>query len=423
MPKKTFGRLGPVHYESGGGFALCGEDHPPLLTSYVKHVECPKCLRKLGPDAPATRAANRNEYERENYGGYTIKDDMIGTWKKLPKVEAKQLREYIDAILTEKAAKRSSKRKQSPASLMKQITDALATLGYKVGSREKNSGSLKAWLDPVGGRPKSARYDDDFNDLSSPTPEPVNRRSPGRIAMRYKKALVAAGLPVTVSGDQYETVLRGKDFDVILSPADGGDVGAPVFVQVFAGKYAADEREGIDTTDYRYGEGLVREYVEKPEAELKRLIAAMDPDDVAEDDYIDSDSGEIYLEKGRKARTSALHPEHSRDRQEKRSARDAEWAKEDAAWEDERSQAARDAEDAWMSALEEYAQNWTGFQAEVGDEYNLDYAQSAAMDAAEGFFYQYPEWKRWAAELDMKKTDMQSAVADWVYEAIIDGKA
>lgn len=175
--------------------------------------------------------------------------------------------------------------------------------------------------------------------------------------------------------------------------------------------------------------GVLKEYVEKPLAELEKLIVAMGPDDVADDDYVDSDTGEIYLEKGRPARSSQLHPEYMRDHAAKRAARDeeraredAEWAKEDEEWENEKDRSYKEAEDAWIAALAEYAGNWTDFKQSMGDDWDEDNGQSAAMDAAGGFFHQFPEWQRWAAELGMKKADMQSAIADYVYEAITTGK-
>ena len=173
-------------------------------------------------------------------------------------------------------------------------------------------------------------------------------------------------------------------------------------------------------------EGL-REYVEMPLADLEQKIKAMGADDVAEDDYVDSDSGEIYLEKGLKARTSQLHPEYVRDMQvrmaadrEARRLEDEQWAKEDAEWEAEQDRAKQEAQTAFDAAVREYAGNWTDWRQSMGDEDTEE--QSVAMDAAEGFFHQFPEWKRWAAELGMKKSDIQSMVADFVYEAIITGR-
>lgn len=171
----------------------------------------------------------------------------------------------------------------------------------------------------------------------------------------------------------------------------------------------------------------LREYVEMPLADLEKRIQAMGADDVAEDDYVDSDSGEIYLEKGLKARTSQLHPEYLRDRaartaadREARRLEDEQWAKEDADWEAEQDRSRQESQKAFDAAIREYAANWTDWRQSMGDEEVEE--QSVAMDAAAGFFHQFPEWKRWAVELGMKKADIQSAVADFVYEAIITGR-
>lgn len=347
--------------------------------------------------------------------------------------------------LAEKTLKRPTKKaapkKIPPSSLMKQVTSALHTLGYIVSSREKTMGAMKAWMDlPKHMRPKrepepdtSLMSDEEFEkhlaakdaaaqEMMANPPKP---KSPGQIAMRFKKALRDAGLETTVTGDRYETVLRGRGFEVILPPEGGGDIGADVFVKVFAGKYAEDERMGIDTGDYM--EGLVREYIELPLADLEKRIKAMGADEVADDDYVDSDSGEIYLEKGLKARTSQLHPEYLRDRaaraaadREARRLEDEQWAKEDAEWEAEKDRSKQEAQAAFDAAVREYAGNWTDWRQSMGDEEVEE--QSVAMDAAAGFFHQFPEWKRWAAELGMKKADIQSMVADFVYEAIITGR-
>ncbi len=87
----------------------------------------------------------------------------------------------------------------------------------------------------------------------------------------------------------------------------------------------------------------------------------------------------------------------------------------------EQARSRQESEVAWNAALKEYVGNWIDFnQGRVGDPFaDADDANDIAMDAAEDFFHQYPEWKKWAAELDMKKADMQSAIVDLVYEAII----
>lgn len=352
--------------------------------------------------------------------------------------------------VVKRPAKKAAPKKIPPSSLMKMITGAFHTLGYVVGSREKTMGAMKAWMDlPKHLRPKkpqepdtSLMSDEEFEKyqaakdaeydarVAAQANEPAPKaKSPGQIAMKFRKALHDAGLETTVSGDHYETRISGKGFDVTLPPEGGGDIGADIYIAVYAGKYADEERSGIDTTDYMYGEGRLRETVEMPEAELASVIATMDPDQIADDDYIDSDTGEIHLEMGRPARTSRLHPEYERDAAAKYAAKkaewdrqEAEWAKEDEEWEAEKARSREESQTAYDAALREFAGNWTDFEASMGDEYSDDIGQSAAMDAAAGFFHQFPEWKRWAADLDMSKADIQSAVADFVYEAILTHK-
>lgn len=201
-----------------------------------------------------------------------------------------------------------------------------------------------------------------------------------------------------------------------------------------------DRRRELDIPEgkkLRVTMGMVRrmlreaegDWVEKPVAELERIIAAMDPNEESTEDYVDADTGEIVLEKGKKARTSPLHPQNVIDHQEKRKARDAEWERQEAEWakEDEEYEASKErarqeSQEAFDKAVRDYASNWTDFRQSMGDEWDDDMGQSAAMDAAPGFFHQYPEWKRWAAELGMQKEDIRSMIADFVYEAITTGR-
>lgn len=167
---------------------------------------------------------------------------------------------------------------------------------------------------------------------------------------------------------------------------------------------------------------VVREAFEAPKPELRKVIAAMDPDQVSDDDYIDNETGEVYLVKGALARKSVLHPQDKVDRRardiERRRTRDIElaaeeeaWRAEDDEWEATRAKASDDAEAAYQDACREYASFW------VGDEHSAE-AQDVASDAAEGFFSYYPRWKEWAQRLGLSRADIQSAVADYVYEAM-----
>lgn len=131
--------------------------------------------------------------------------------------------------------------------LMKKITDALSTLGYKVTSREKNQGAIKAWMSKPD-RNEYAHQDMSREDRAKPL------ESSQDVGKLPKQALDAAGLDAKIidsymEDKRYETTIRGKGFEVLL-PTKFNDMGADIFVAVFAGKYAKDEEMGIDTGDY-----------------------------------------------------------------------------------------------------------------------------------------------------------------------------
>ena len=78
--------------------------------------------------------------------------------------------------------------------------------------------------------------------------------------------------------------------------------------------------------------------------ELDHSISAMDPETIVDLDYVDVDTGEVYLEKGQSAGESRLHPEYARQAEVERVARDQSWADEEAQW------AKEDAEEASYQA-------------------------------------------------------------------------
>lgn len=75
----------------------------------------------------------------------------------------------------------------------------------------------------------------------------------------------------------------------------------------------------------------------------------------------------------------------------------------------------RAAENKFQAAVKKFAKNWTHFTQESPDVSPED----AAPDAAEGFFYEYPEWQAWSRAMDMPKDVMKSAIADYVYDAMM----
>lgn len=163
--------------------------------------------------------------------------------------------------------------------------------------------------------------------------------------------------------------------------------------------------------------------------ELDRSISAMDPDTVADRDYIDIDTGEIYLDKGQQARMSFLHPKHAEDHAAYRKiqkdlddaeyeaemaqldAEEAQWAQEDAAEESRREAEINAARTEFEQAVQTFAQGALDY---AGSEHEFD---QIAMDMAENFFHTNPQWKIWSRLLGMSRDDMKSYVAEMAYEA------
>ena len=132
--------------------------------------------------------------------------------------------------------KKSQTKKSSPArsmkaiSLMKQLIAVMGTLGYKVSSREKNTGEIKCWLD------KSAPGDDITN------------------SQEAVSALNKAGYSVDVSPYSGDVLSVDDTFRVTFQKKH---VEHDAFISVYAGPLADDARHGIDVGDL--GESIVRE--------------------------------------------------------------------------------------------------------------------------------------------------------------------
>jgi len=159
-------------------------------------------------------------------------------------------------------------------------------------------------------------------------------------------------------------------------------------------------------------------------ADLWAFIASMDPDEVANDDYVDSETGEVALSVGQRARESELHPQHRLDKSAKLSRNDDGSDLDDDELftmlhgddEDDAVSSQRMAQFEYETAVAEYAAGVEGQAAAVFDE---DDVQSVAADLADAFFSTHPKWKQWAAALDLSKEDIRSFVADSTYEALM----
>ena len=147
--------------------------------------------------------------------------------------------------------------------------------------------------------------------------------------------------------------------------------------------------------------------VEGTREELQRIISAMDPDEVATDEYYDSDTGEIYLSAGQKAGSSWMHPSYQKVNPKSglKVTPDTSYDLDD---DDDDDVAA-----AYNDAVEDYV---SGFEGE-----SFDDPAGMASDAAEGFFFLNPQWKAWSRELDMTKADMKSHVAELISSMLGEG--
>ena len=324
-----------------------------------------------------------------------------------------QLRKLITNVINETPKKKKPQQKKVLASsIRKKIVDALSPLGYKVSDMEKDAGRLKAWMRVVDAK---------------------TEKQPLKV---FKKALEKSGFKIfhvdsddgTISGDNFVVHVMGLQYEL----------GADIFIEVYTGARSEEARHGIDTMDlgesikytnhknengYRVG-GSAEGTMEEIEAE----IAEMNPNDYSDFDYVDTDTGEIYLSLGRAARSSEFHPQYEIDLAQRRAENeerhreqyrleDEEYKKEDEEWEDKKRTDFDLMEKEYKNAIRRFADDWTGYSLE---ETGVS-AEDAASDAASSFFYQFPEWKNWARQLQITKQDIHSAVTDWVYHAMTTG--
>ena len=66
------------------------------------------------------------------------------------------------------------------------------------------------------------------------------------------------------------------------------------------------------------------------------------------------------------------------------------------------------------ASIKRYAKNWTNFTTESPD---VD-PQDAAPDAAQGFFYEEPNWKKWADAMGIKKYEVKEMCAEYIHDAM-----
>lgn len=146
------------------------------------------------------------------------------------------------------------------------------------------------------------------------------------------------------------------------------------------------------------------DYVEMPLQDIITLLQDAGPGDVADLDYIDVHTGEIVWEKGDKASSSYYHFDAP--------AKVQKWIEDDydddVKYEDDGSQ-------------EEFDNAVEQFVASIDTESYVDeqgeLTRSEAQEIASSFFSEYAdELKRWMAQLDMSRRQVQSFVIDSLYK-------
>lgn len=68
----------------------------------------------------------------------------------------------------------------------------------------------------------------------------------------------------------------------------------------------------------------------------------------------------------------------------------------------------------WEAALDEFEATWEDYDQDVPPD-------QAAYDAGQAFFWNYPQWKKWASALGMSKMEVEEVVADRAYEGMMKG--
>jgi hypothetical protein len=152
--------------------------------------------------------------------------------------------------------------------------------------------------------------------------------------------------------------------------------------------------------------------MEMPESQLIRFINSHDGDEISDEDLVVSEYGEIALEAGQPYKMSYLHKDYQRS--SRRSAPIKGYEFDDDDFEDE----PEEEENEYERADKEFRATVADFAEGFVSEFTEDDPADIAYDGADGFFWNYPQWKTWASALRMSKAEMKEAVADMIYDAM-----
>lgn len=146
--------------------------------------------------------------------------------------------------------------------------------------------------------------------------------------------------------------------------------------------------------------------------EAAEFISSMDPDEIAEHDIIDEDTGEVYINAGDDYRSSNLHPDNKAAEKESQDQEDF-FPDEDLYPEEHR--------DDLNTMIKEFAAQYTDYVEETsGDDFSVS-PEDAAPDLADNFFWEHPEWKDAARALGLTKQTVKEIVTDEIYDAMLKG--
>lgn len=162
-------------------------------------------------------------------------------------------------------------------------------------------------------------------------------------------------------------------------------------------------------------DSLLREYIEMDELEASRFIASKASSDIAADDIVDEETGEIYIEKGKPYGSSILHPDEAGRAEEYRAKRFSDLDAEDDDGDFDPYDDGSNPQAELEALIRDFASTWedSGILDDLGSS-----ASDIAHDAAESFFWQNQDWKKLADAVGINKGDLYGWVADEVYSAL-----
>lgn len=130
--------------------------------------------------------------------------------------------------------------------------------------------------------------------------------------------------------------------------------------------------------------------------------------DIADEDVVEDETGEVFLSAGDRYDRSELHPQYVRKNKNVLSDEEIEVIDSSSDMPDDEvsSETAFDELDA---AMQEFAMNFEGdTQIEPGD----------IPDCAQEFFANYPNWRAWATATGMSQREIKDAVSDAIADAV-----